>query len=327
LFSKYKKKILLSVVVGAVIFLAFSIYADFENLLDAFAEFNWLWFPVLLALAFGNYVLRFSKWQYYINVLDIKLPPKKSFLIFLSALVMSVTPGKMGEVLKSYLLKEENGTPISKSAPIVVAERLTDFISIVLLCIVGAFVFDYGKLFIIIAGIVFILFTLMLSSRNLSLKIISVFEKLKLISKHIQKVHTAYESIYQMLKIKPLLIAIIISVFAWFFECIGFYVVLKVFASSSGVEISLMIATFIYGFSTLVGAVAMLPGGLGATEASLTGLLVLLKISKGISVASTIIIRIATLWFAVVVGIIALSIYQRISHKSIESLKISKSEI
>ena len=327
LFSKYKKKILLSVILGAVIFLAFSIYADFDNLLDAFVEFNWLWFPVLLVLAFGNYVLRFSKWQYYINVLDIKLPPKKSFLIFLSALVMSVTPGKMGEVLKSYLLKEENGTPISKSAPIVVAERLTDFISIVLLCIVGAFVFDYGKLLILVTGIVFVLFTLLLSSRHLSIKIISVFEKIKIISKHIHKVHTAYDSIYQMLKIKPLLIAIIISVFAWFFECIGFYVVLKVFSSSSNVEISLMIATFIYGFSTLVGAIVMLPGGLGATEASLTGLLVLLKIPKGISVASTIIIRVATLWFAVAVGIIALSIYQRISHKSIESLEISKSEI
>ena len=57
---------------------------------------------------------------------------------------MSVTPGKLGEILKSYLLKEENGTEVSKSMPIVFAERLTDFISIVLLSIIGAFVFNYG---------------------------------------------------------------------------------------------------------------------------------------------------------------------------------------
>ncbi len=327
MFSKYKKKILLSAVFGAVIFLVFSIYADFDNLLDAFSKFNWLWFPVLLFFAFCNYIFRFLKWHYYINILDINLSVKKSFLIFLSALIMSVTPGKMGEILKSYLLKEENGTPVSKSAPIVISERLTDFISIVILCIVGAFVFDYGQFILLIIGIVFIVLIFMLSFRKFSMKIISYLERIKIISKHIHKIHTAYDSIYQMLKIKPLLIAIIISVFAWFFECLGFYVVLKVFATSTNVEVSLLIATFIYGFSTLIGALAMLPGGLGATEASLTGLLVLLKIPKSISVASTIIIRIATLWFAVVVGIVAVYIYQRISHRDFKSLEFSQSDI
>jgi uncharacterized protein (TIRG00374 family) len=322
MFSKYKKKILLSAVFGAIIFLVFSIYADFENLLDAFSKFNWLWFPVLLILAFSNYIFRFFKWQYYINILDIKLPTKTSILVFLSAFVMSVTPGKMGEVIKSYLLKEEIGTPVSKSAPIVVAERLTDFISIVLLCIVGAFVFDYGKVLLLLTGIVFISFIFMLSFRGFSLKIISFFERIKIISKHIHRIHSAYDSMYQMLKIKPLIIAIAISVIAWFFECLGFYVVLKVFASSTNVEVSLLIATFIYGFSTLVGAITMLPGGLGATEASLTGLLLLLKIPKSISVASTIIIRVATLWFAVVVGIFAVYIYQRVSNKNLESLEV-----
>ena len=327
MFSKYKKKILLSAVFGAVIFLIFSIYADFDNLLDAFSKFNWLWFPVLLLLAFCNYVFRFLKWHYYINILDIKLSVKKSFLIFLSAFIMSVTPGKMGEILKSYLLKEENGTPVSKSAPIVVSERLTDFVSIVILCIVGAFVFDYGQLVLLIIGIVFIVLIFMLSVRNFSLKIISYLERIKIISKHIHKIHTAYDSIYQMLKIKPLLVAIVISVFAWFFECLGFYLVLQVFASSTNVEVSLLIATFIYGFSTLIGALAMLPGGLGATEASLTGLLVLLNIPKSISVASTIIIRVATLWFAVAVGIVAVYVYQRVSHRDFQSLELGQTDI
>ncbi|KXK03206.1 MAG: hypothetical protein UZ04_CHB001001606 [Chlorobi bacterium OLB4] len=81
---------------------------------------------------------------------------------------MSVTPGKLGEILKSYLIKEETGTPVSKSAPIILAERLTDFISMILLCLVGAFVFDYGKEIIILIGICFLGFTIMLSSRKAS---------------------------------------------------------------------------------------------------------------------------------------------------------------
>ena len=58
----------------------------------------------------------------------------------------------------------------------------------------------------------------------------------------------------------------------------------------------------------------MLPGGLGATEASLTGLLIFLNISKDISAASTIIIRICTLWFAVLLGIIGTWLYERLTN-------------
>jgi uncharacterized protein (TIRG00374 family) len=227
----------------------------------------------------------------------------------------------MGEVLKSYLLKEENGTPVSKSAPIILAERLTDFISIVMLCIVGAYVFDYGQTFIIIIGIIFIAFALMLSSKKLSLGFIGFLEKISFLSKHIHKFHTAYDSIYKLVKIKPLIIAVIISIAAWFFECLGFYIVLNVFSVTTGIEVSLLIATFIYGFSTLIGAIAFLPGGLGLTDASLTGLMQILKIPANVSVASTIIIRTATLWFGVLVGIVAVSIYQKHSHKSLESLE------
>ena len=64
----------------------------------------------------------------------------------------------------------------------------------------------------------------------------------------------------------------------------------------------------------------MLPGGLGATDASITGLLVLLALPKSVAVASTLIIRAATLWFAVVVGIVAVMFYQKISHKSINQI-------
>jgi uncharacterized protein (TIRG00374 family) len=317
MFSKYKKKILLSAVIGAVIFLAFSIYADFDNLMQAFASFNWWYFPVILALSFMNYIVRFFKWEYYRKILNIEIKPKVSFLIFLSAFVMSVTPGKMGEVLKSFLLKEENGTPVERSAPIVLAERLTDFLSVVLLCIAGAFVFDYGKTALAVIGVTFIGFALLLSSRKISLYFIGLLEKVKPLSKIIHKFHTAYESIYQLVKIKPLVYATLISVIGWFFECIGFYLVLRVFSSTTNIEVSLLTATFIYGFATLIGAVAMLPGGLGVTEASLTGLLEILKIPKGVSVASTIIIRVATLWFAVVVGIVAVYFYQRYTNKKI----------
>jgi len=60
----------------------------------------------------------------------------------------------------------------------------------------------------------------------------------------------------------------------------------------------------------------MLPGGLGLTEGSMTGLLILNKIPKDIAVAITIIIRFATLWFAVAIGLISLYIFQKKDRKT-----------
>jgi len=321
LFKKYKKKILLSVSFGALVFLCFSIYADFSNLMISFSRFDWKWLPVILLCSFGNYIIRFFKWQYYLKILNIKIRPWRSAVIFFSSFIMSVTPGKMGEVLKSFLLKEETGTSLSVSTPIILAERITDFLSIVILCLAGAIVFDYGTNIIIVVGLFFLFFTILLSYRKFCFYTIDILSKFKFIKKHSGKIHTAYESTYNLIKIKPLLLIVGLSTIAWFLECLGFFLVLNVFSSVSNVDVSILKATFIYGFSTLIGAIAMLPGGLGATEASLTGLLVLLKIPKDISVASTIIIRVATLWFAVILGMIAVQFYQKIFHKGISEIE------
>lgn len=320
MFGKYKKKIIFSIILGALVFIGLSIYANFNELMEAFIEYNWLMFPVILVLSFCNYVSRFYKWEYYTKVLKIDIERKMSFIIFLSSFIMSVTPGKIGEVFKSYLLKEQYGIPISRSAPIVFAERITDFLSLVLLSITGALIFGYGTTIIIGFGIFFIVLVFIISSKNISHSIIEFFEKFKFVSRVSHKVHTAYDSIYRMVRFKELIVTIILSIIAWGFECLSFYLIINGFGMESFAHINIFVATFVYGFATIVGAATMLPGGLGATDASIAGLLVLLNIPKNISVASTLIIRAATLWFAVIVGIAAVLYYQKISHKKINEI-------
>jgi len=320
LFQKYKKKIIFSVVLGALVFLGLSIYANFNELMEAFGIYNWLMFPLILVLSFCNYIARFLRWQYYTKTLNIQIERKMSFLVFLSSFIMSVTPGKIGEVFKSYLLKEQNGTPISKSAPIVFAERITDFLSLIMLSLAGALMFGYGTKLIIGFGAVLIILVFIIASRKISHAIIGFMERLKFISKISHKVHEAYDSIYQMVRFKELMVTIVLSIFAWSFECFSFYLVINGFGIESFPHINIFVATFVYGFATIVGAATMLPGGLGATDASITGLLVLLSIPKSVSVASTLIIRAATLWFAVVVGIAAVMFYQKVSHKRLNEI-------
>lgn len=322
MFQKYKKKIIFSIVLGAAVFLGLSIYANFSELLEAFALYNWLMFPLVLALSFCNYIARFFKWEYYTKTLNIQIERKMSFLIFLSSFIMSITPGKVGEVFKSYLLKEYNGTSISKSAPIVFAERITDFLSLVLLSMAGALMFGYGTTLIIGFGVFFILLVFIISNRKLSYAIIGFMERFKFIAKISHKIHESYDSIYQMVQLKELIITIILSIFAWSFECFSFYLIVNGFGAENIIHVDILTATFVYGFATIAGAVTMLPGGLGATDASITGLLVFLGITKSIAAASTMIIRAATLWFAVVVGMGAIVIYQRVSHKKLNQIAL-----
>ena len=182
--QKIKNRIFVSISVGAIIYLVFMIYADYEKVLRSFDKFNWLLLPVLLLLSFGNYISRFIKWEYYLKIIDVKLHKIDSLSIFMSGLIMSVTPGKMGELLKSYLVKQVNGTSISKTAPIVFAERATDFLSLTILALAGAYYYNYGKTVIIIIGGLLVVGILVVSNKSIFEKFILVFSKVKLFKKY-----------------------------------------------------------------------------------------------------------------------------------------------
>ncbi|MBZ0200240.1 MAG: flippase-like domain-containing protein, partial [Ignavibacteriaceae bacterium] len=137
--EKIKKKILISLAFAGLIYLGFTIYADFNNVAGAFKSFNWLLLPLLLILSFSNYIVRFLKWDYYLSILKVPVKKMDSFYIFMSGLIMSVTPGKFGEVLKSYLVKQIAGAPISKTVPIIFVERITDVVSLILIAVAGAY--------------------------------------------------------------------------------------------------------------------------------------------------------------------------------------------
>lgn len=302
-----RNRVFLSIAIAALIYLVFMIYVDYEKVISSFKNFNWYLLPALLLLSLGNYLSRFFKWEYYLKIIDVKLHKLDSLSIFMSGLIMSVTPGKMGELLKSYLVKQVNGTSISKTAPIVFAERATDFLSLTIMALTGAYIYDYGKNIIIIIGVIILTGLIIISNKKLFYKIISLFSNISFISKHILKIRTAYDSSSKLLSITPLLLMTLLSIVSWGFECFGYYLILTNFE----IEIDLLWAFFSYSFATIVGALSMLPGGLGVTEGSLTLMLVQKGLSEHNAFAATFIVRAVTLWFAVLVGAISVLFYQK----------------
>ena len=216
---------------------------------------------------------------------------------------MSASPGKMGEVLKSFLLKEVINEPISKTAPIVFAERVTDFLSLIFLTLIVGIFYNYSGLIVYFVLLFFVGILLIISNRPIAEYIIELISRFSKIKPHIEKIKTIYESSYLLLKPKPLFYMFLVSIFSWFFECFGFYLILVNF----GQDISIFFPVFVFALSIVVGAASMLPGGLGVTEGSLSLLLINGGIAKETAVASTFILRVVTLWFAVILGVIVLA--------------------
>jgi uncharacterized protein (TIRG00374 family) len=79
-----------------------------------------------------------------------------------------------------------------------------------------------------------------------------------------------------------------------------------------GIDISIGTAIFIYAFAILVGAVTLIPGGLLATEGTMASLLVLLKVPAAEAILATLITRLATLWFAVLLGLVITLLFYRL---------------
>src|SRR5947209_6431879 len=123
---------------------AIALYADAPRMLRALASFRWEYLPLILGLTLFNYFWRFIKWQYYLRRLEVKISWGKSLLIFISGLSMAITPGKVGELLKSYLLKHSTGAPISRTSPVIMAERLSDGIAMLLLATTGLVLYRFG---------------------------------------------------------------------------------------------------------------------------------------------------------------------------------------
>ena len=301
-----KQKIIYSIVLGTLVVLILAIYADIDAVKSVFFQFEWKYVPVIIALTVLNYLLRFYKWDYYLSILGIHVDKKDSAIVFFSGLTMSVTPGKLGEVLKSYLLKQMDGISISRTVPIVFAERLTDVIGLIILSSFGAVVFQHGKF--VLATMLFVIFSIVaiIQSRSISLYLIAFGEKLPVISKFAHHLHELYESAFVLLKLRTLCVSIGISIVSWFFECVAMWYVLKGF----GLDLSILLATFVFAFSSMAGAVSMLPGGLGVAEGSIVGILYMMGIPKASAAGSALVIRFFTLWFGVLIGIITLGLFK-----------------
>ena len=154
--SRYKRPLFCGILVGLVVIAVLLIMGDFKEVIRVFLKFDIRYLPLVLILAPLNYIFRYIKWNYYLRLVGLQVEPKMNKLIFMSGLAMTVSPGKIGELIKCYLLKEHMGAPVSTTSPIVMAERLTDGLAMVILASFGCLAFAYGGLVLLAVAVLLV---------------------------------------------------------------------------------------------------------------------------------------------------------------------------
>jgi glycosyltransferase 2 family protein len=299
------RQLLIGILLGVLLYGGVVAYAGMQQISAVLGGFHWSAFAAALGLASTNYVLRFGKWQYYLRRLGVAHVPRlHSALIFLSGFVLTVTPGKLGEVFKSAVLARTHGVPVERTAPIIVAERLTDVIAIVMLVVLGSVGFEGGLYWAILGGVAVaggLTVILWEPPVRAGLAALGRSQRFALLAPRLAR---AYDSLRVVASPRALAWPVLLSFVGWGLEGIALHLLLGGFGQHPALSFSL----FFYATATLAGALVPVPGGLGVTEAVIHEQLVhVAGTPEDVATACMLLIRLATLWWAVLVGFLALA--------------------
>ena len=303
-------KLLLLVFLAVAIFVGLAAYGDFRNVGQRIVSFPFIYLSAAIALAVLNFLFRFLRWSYYLKILKIDVPLKLSFLVFFSGLALSITPGKVGELVKAYFLNSRTGVRMASSIPAVLMERLTDVVAVVVLGLSGLALLPESIRGILVGILALsgLLVWFLVSKHN------ELLLRPRVLRRWRDEIEVSREGIRILITPKPLFVAISLGVLAWLSEGLAFWLILQ----GVDTEILAFQALPIYASATIVGAITTLPGGLIGTEGTMLALLQQSGVARDAASAATLLVRLVTLWLAVGLGMIALGVLNRRDSVGIE---------
>ena len=128
---KILNKIIIIVILVACLYAAFLIASDLSSISDKISSFKIEFVPIIISLVTSGWFVIFVRWHLLLKNSKIFIPKKDSLLIFFSGFALAIIPGKVGELVKSQLLKTKFDIPRSRTVPIVMLEQLYTVIGLV----------------------------------------------------------------------------------------------------------------------------------------------------------------------------------------------------
>ena len=295
-------KLIIIICLTVAIYAIFLIGSDAKKVMDEIDNFRFEYVPLILALVVAGWFCLFARWEILLKHQKIIIPRKKNMQIYFSGFALSVIPGKVGELIKSQLLKTNFNISRKISAPIVIIEQIYTVIGLVLVSIVGILYFEIGTYVIGIFAIFLIIILTIIQSKKLFDKIFKIFQKRKRFEKFILPLAESHEVLKNLTRGKTLFYASLLSVMYWILECIIVYLILLSF----GIELEFLVMIPTYTSSIILGVASFLPLGIGVVEGSLTSFFTIHGIDISVALTLVVIIRVFTRWISVSFGFVAL---------------------
>jgi uncharacterized membrane protein YbhN (UPF0104 family) len=295
------RQAVLVMAVAMLVYLGVGVAADAPAFAEGLQRLHlWQWLT-LLGLSLVNYILRFLRWQGYLAVLGARVPLLRHLGIYAAGFAFTVTPGKAGEAVRSVYLRGA-GVPWSRGLAALAVERVLDLTAVVMLAALAIRVFAEYAAPAVAAVLLVAVLLYTITRPELIHWLLRILPASGRISGLVKGSLTILDDARTLLAPGRLFPGLLLGVLAWGAEAWGLYLLLQWL----GIGIELPVAMGIYALGILAGAISFLPGGLGGAEAAMVALLLANGVVLGTAVLATVICRAVTLWFAVVLGIVAM---------------------
>lgn len=296
--------VVVSLVLFVVAMAVASFFAGWSEIAERLSRLSAVLIASMLGLSLVNYALRALRWHVYARHLHLHIPLSMNLLHFVAGFALTTTPGKVGEALRLWLIERCHGYRYERIVPLFLGDRVADMNAVMLLCLAGIAGFPDQLWVAALAGGAMALLTLSLAFPGPLIAVTTgaYASGGRRGRRLFARARAALRQTARLFAPRLLLLAMALSLAGWLAEAYAFHWLLH----ALGAPLTMLQATFVFTFAIIVGAVSMLPGGLGSAEATMVGLLVALGVEVETALAATVVIRATTLWFGVALGFLAL---------------------
>jgi len=308
-------KTILSFVVGVLLLVTvFRKLGDFEAAARTIRGIN---VPLYL-LAFVAYAMTFPmrglRWQRLLRNVGERHPVGEvTEYVFLSWFVNCLVPAKIGDVYRGYLAKKNNAISLSKSMGTIFAERIIDTLIIFFTFgITGLIVFRNhlpGEVRLILE--IGIALAALMAGALLFMRHFGEAVFTRFASPRVVQVYKRFEE-GTLGSFQSLEVVLFFTFAAWVFEALRLFTVAHALAGGTPALDNFNVVTAVFAMVTSsILTLVPTPGGLGAVEGGLTGILIFVGLQPGIALAIVIMDRIVSYWSLVLSGAITYFVSKR----------------
>src|SRR3989344_7970876 len=226
---KIDNRFLIVIVIVVGLYATFVIVSDVSTIIVKITQFQVEYIPAIISLVTATWFILFLRWHLLLKNSDLHVPKKESFLIYLSGVALTIIPGKVGELIKSQILKSKFGIPRATTAPIILVEQLYTVIGIFIVSMFGIWNFELGIYIMSFFGGLLAVVFFLISSKKFFNKFFCLVNKIKFLSKFTESLTDSYDIIKRSTKGRIFVYSSILSALFWLVESITVYLILLSF--------------------------------------------------------------------------------------------------